>query len=145
MKNILLTIKDYEGVTVETPIVKKTIELASCCESKVQIIHVAPPLLQPPYNVDTEFFRQEIATELRREHVCLQKLANIMREMDVDARALLLHGSIINTILRESERLAADLVVMGRHKHGPLHGALMDDIDESFLAKCTCPIMFIPV
>ena len=145
MKNILLTIKDFEATTIASPIVEKTIELASNCSSKVHIVHIVPPSRQPPYNVDGELFRREIATELRHEHHCLQHLAKCIRDVNVDAKALLLHGSIINTILHESERLAVDLVVIGRHKHGPLYSALMNDTDEGLLAKSTCPIMFVPI
>ena len=145
MKNILMTIKDFETTTIASPIVEKTIELASNCSSKVQIIHVAPPSCEPPYNVDGEMFRREVATELRHEHDFLQHLAKCMQDMNIDATALLVQGSIINTILQESERLAVDLVILGRHKHGPLYSALMDNTDEGLLAKCDCPIMFVPV
>lgn len=145
MKNILMTIKDFETTTIASPIVEKTIELASNCTSKVHLIHIVPPSRQPPYNVDSNMFRREIANELRHEHHYLQHLAKCMRDVNVDAKALLLQGSIINTILHESERLDVDLVVIGRHKHGPLYSALMNDTDEGLLAKSTCPIMFVPI
>ncbi len=145
MKNILLTIKDCETATISSPIVEKTLELASLCSSKVNIIHIAPPSREPPYNVDSEMFRREIATELHHEHNCLQDLAKFMQDMNVDASTLLVQGSIIKTILQESERLAVDLVILGRHKHGPLYRALMDDTDEGLLANCSCPIMFVPI
>ena len=145
MKNILLCIKDCETTTIASPIVEKTIELANYCSSKVHIIHVAPPSRQPPYNVDHEIFRRAVATELRHEHSCLQQLTKYMRDMNIDATALLLQGSIISTILHETERLAVDLVILGRHKHGPLYRALMDDTDQGLLANCSCPIMFVPI
>ena len=145
MKNILMTIKDFEMATIASPIMEKTIELASSCSSKVQIIHVVPPSCSPPYNVDSKMFRREVATELRYEHKRLQYLAKYMRDVNIDAKALLVRGSIISTILRESERLAVDLVIIGRHRHGPLYRALMNGTDEGLLAKCSCPIMFVPV
>ncbi len=145
MKNILMTIKDCETTTIASPIVEKTLELASLCSSKVHITHVAPPSREPPYNVDSEIFRREVTSELRHEHDCLQHLAKCMQDVNVDATALLVQGSIISTILQESERLAIDLVILGRHKHGPLYRVLMDNTDEGLLAKCTCPIMFVPI
>ena len=145
MKNILLTIKDCEAATISSPIVEKTIELARLCSSKVHITHIAPPLCKPPYNVDSTMFRREVTTELHHEHDFLQHLAKSMQDVNVDASTLLVQGSIINTILQESERLAVDLVILGRHKHGPLYRALMDYTDKGLLAKCTCPIMFVPI
>lgn len=145
MKNILMTVKDCDTTTIASPIVEKTLELASSCSSKVHIIHVAPPQRHPPYNVDSKMFRREIAIELRYEHNCLQHLSKCMQDMNINATALLVRGSIINTVLQESERLDVDLVIIGRHKHGPLYSALMDGTDEGLLAKCSCPIMFVPV
>ena len=145
MKNILMTIEDCETTTTASPIVEKTLELASAFSSKVWILHIVPPSLQSPYNVDSKIFRHEVATELRHKHDFLQHLAKCMQDKNIEATALLVQGSVISTILRESERLLIDLVVLGCHKHGLLYSALMDDTDEGLLATCTRPIMFIPV
>jgi len=145
VKRILLTIKDFETTTITSPIVEKTAELAGYCSSKVFLIHITPPPRHSPFNVDSEVFRREIANELRHEHKSLQQLANCMREKNIDTTALLVHGPVIKTILQEAERLAIDLVILGRHKHGHLYSALMDDTEEGLLAKSTCPVMFVPM
>ncbi len=145
MKNILMAIEDCETTTTASPIVEKTLELASAFSSKVWILHVAPPSRQSPYNVDNKVFRHEVATELRHEHDFLQQLAKCMQSEKIEVTALLLQGSIISTILQESERLDIDLLVLGCHKQGLLYSALMDDTDEGLLAKCTRPIMFVPI
>ena len=145
MKNILVTIQDCEATTVISPIVEKTLELASFCSSKVHIIHVATPIGEPPHSIDRSFFRHEVAGQLRYEHKCLQRLSKSIQDEGVDATALLVEGSIIKTILYESERLAVDLIIIGRHKHGPLYSALLNGTEEGLLAKCSCPVMFVPV
>ena len=145
MKNILLTIKDCETATTSSHIVEKTLELASLCSSKVNIIHIAPPSREPPYNVDSEMFRREVASELHHEHKCLQDLAKCMQDVNIEATAQLVQGSIVGSILLETKRLAVDLVILGRHKHGPLYRVLMDNTDEGLLAKSSCSIMFVPV
>ena len=145
MKNILMTIKDCDAISIASPIVEKTLELASYRSSRVHIIHVAPPPRDPPYNIDSTILRHEIATELRHEHNCLQHLSKCMQDMNINATALLVRGPIINTVLHESERLAVDLIIIGRHRHGPLYSALMDGTDKGLLARCPCPIMFVPV
>lgn len=145
MKNILMTIKDYETTTLASPIVEKTLELASFCSSKVYILHITPSFRAPPYSVDSKMFRDGIATELRNEHSYLQALSKSIQDVNIDATALLVQGPIISTILYESERLSVDLVVIGRHRHGPLYSTLMDGTEKGLLAKSSCPIMFIPV
>ena len=145
LKNILMTIKDCETTTIASPIVKKTIELASNCSSKVEIIHIAPPQRRPPYNVDSKMFHEEVTTELGRKNEHLQHLAKTMQDRSIDASSRLIHGPIVSTILLESERLAVDLVIIGRHKQGPLYLALMNGTDKGLLAKCSYSIMFVPV
>ena len=144
MKNILMTIEDCETTTITSSIVEKTLELASAFSSKVWILHVAPPSHQSPYNVDNKMLRHEVASEFCHEHDFLQQLAQCMRNKNIDVTALFVQGPTINTILDESERLAIDLVVLGCQKHGQLFSALMGDTDESLLAKCSRPIMFVP-
>lgn len=144
MKNILLTIKDYETTTITSSIVEKAAELAGYCSGKVYLIHVTPPPGHAPYNIDSEMFRREIANELRHEHKSLHDLAKSMRDKGIDTTAMLVQGPIISTILQESRRLAIDLVILGRHKHGPLYNALMDDTD-GLLAKSACPVMLVPM
>ena len=144
MKNILMTVEDCETTTIASPIVEKTLELASTFSSKVWILHIVPPSRQAPSNVDNKMFRREIATEFRQEHDFLQHLAKCMRDKNIDVTSLLVQGSIISTILQESERLAIDLVVLGCHKHGIFYSALMNNPDENLLAKCSHPIMFVP-
>jgi nucleotide-binding universal stress UspA family protein len=144
VKNILMTIEDCETTSIASPVVEKTLELASAFSSKVWILHIVPPSRQPPYNVDNKVFRHEVATELRHEHDFLQHLAKCMQNDNIDVTSLLVKGSIISMIWQESERLGIDLVVLGCHKQGLLYSALMDDTDEGLLAKCYRPIMFVP-
>jgi len=139
-----MTIEDCETTTIASSVVEKTLELASAFSSKVWILHIVPPSRQSPYNVDNKIFRHEVATELRHEHDFLQHLAKCMQDVNIDVTALLVQGSIISTILQESERLDIDLAVLGCHKQGLLYSALMDDTDEGLLAKCSRPIMFVP-
>ena len=51
----------------------------------------------------------------------------------------------LNTILKESERLDIDLIVLGCQRHSLLYGALMDVTEEGLLSKCAYPIMFVPM
>ena len=145
MKNILLTIKEFENASITSPIVQQTVDLARSTSSKVHVLHVVPSSNQSPYNIDAELFRRGVADELRHEHKCLQQLTEDMRRANVDARALLVKGPIISMILYEAERLAANLIILGRHRHGPLYLALMDNTDQGLISKCECPVMFVPI
>ena len=145
MKNILVAIDSCEATTIASPLMVRTLELANAFSSKVWLLHVVPHSRQAPFNIDRKTLRREHASELRHEHEFLQYLAQCLRDRDVDASALLVEGATIKTILKESKRLAIDLVVLGCHGHGLLYGALTDVTDEGLLSKCERPIMFIPL
>jgi len=145
VKNILVAIDDCATTTITTPIMEQTLELASAFSSKVWILHIVPHPGQLPFNVDSRILRQEVAAELRHEHKFLQHLAQGLRDQDIEATALLVEGAITRTILKESDRLDIDLIILGCHKHGLLYGALMEFTEEGLLSKCPRPIMFIPV
>ena len=145
MKNILVAIDSCEATTIASPIMEQTLELASAFSSKVWVLHIVPPSRQPPFNIDSNTLRKEVAAELHREHEFLQQLAQCLRDREIEATALLVEGSTIRTLLKESDRLDIDLIVLGCHKHGLLYGAIMDFTEEGLLSKCPRPIMFVPV
>ena len=145
MKKLLVAIDSCEATTIASPIMERTIELASAFSSKVWLLHVVPKTRHEPFNVDSKTMRREVAAEFRHEHEFLQHLAQCLRDRAVDATALLVQGGIIKTILKESQRLEIDLIVLGCHGHGLLYGALTDVTDEGLLSKCARPIMFVPM
>jgi nucleotide-binding universal stress UspA family protein len=128
-----------------SPIMERTLELACAFSSKVWILHIVPHPGQPVFNIDGKLLRGEVAAEFRHEHEYMQQLAQCLRDRNIDATALLVEGPIIRTILKESDRLAIDLIVLGCHRHGLLFGALIEVTEEGLLSKCTRPIMFVPI
>jgi len=145
VKNILVAIDSCETTTIASPLMERTLELANAFSSKVWILHIVPPSRQPPFNVDDKTLRKEVAAEFHREHGFLQQLAQCLRDRDIEATALLVEGGTIRTILKESDRLDIDLIILGCHQHGLLYGAIMDPTEEGLLSKCPRPIMFVPV
>jgi nucleotide-binding universal stress UspA family protein len=146
VKNLLVAIDACEAANIASPIMEKTIELARGFASKVWIIHIVPDMRRPaPFNVDSSVMRRVIADELCKEHEVLQRLAQCLRNRDIDAKALLIEGATIKTILKESDRLDIDLILLGCHRHGLLYGVLTEFTEEGLLSKCPCPIMFVPM
>jgi nucleotide-binding universal stress UspA family protein len=146
VENILVAIDDCEATNIASPIIERTLELAGVFSSKVWIIHVVPDMRRStPFNVDSKVLRREVAAELCKEHEFLQRLAQCLRDRDIDAKALLIEGATSKTILKESDRLDIDLIVLGCHRHGLLYGVLTEFTEEGLLSKCPRPIMFVPM
>jgi nucleotide-binding universal stress UspA family protein len=145
LKNLLLAIDAIETTNIESPIIKRTIELAAAFASKVWIIHIVPRPGPAPSYLDETVLRREVSAERHHEHDLLNRLARALRNRGIDSEALLVEGPVVNAILKESERLSIDLIILGCHKHGLLYGALMEFTEEGLLSKCALPIMFIPL
>ena len=145
MENILVAIDDCETTSIASPIIEQTLQVARNTMGKVWVVHVVPDTNRPiPFNIDRTVLRREVAAELSNEHTYLQQLAQCLRKRGIDAKALLLEGGTIRSLLREALRLDIDLIILGCHKHGLLYGALMRLTEDSLLSKCPCPIMFVP-
>jgi len=146
VKNILVVIDGFEDTSIASPIMERILELASAFSSKVWIIHIVPDTRRStPFNIDGKVLRREVAAELCNEHDYLQLLAQCLRDRDIEAKALLIEGATIRTILKESDRLDIDLIVLGCHRHATLYGVLTEFTEEGLLSKCPCPIMFVPM
>jgi nucleotide-binding universal stress UspA family protein len=145
VKNILVAIDDCEATTIDSQLIDQTMQLARAFSSKAWILHIVPSANQAPFDVDRTLLRKAGAAELRREHRALQQLTQALRERGIEASALLVEGPVVRTILRESDRLAIDLIILGCHRHGLLYGALMEFTEQGMLGKCPRPIMFVPV
>ena len=146
MKNLLVAIDVCEAANIASPIMEKTIEFARAFASKVWILHIVPDMRHSaPFNVDSNVMRREVADELCKEHEVLQRLALCLRNRDIEAKALLIEGATIKTILKESDRLDIDLILLGCYRHGLVYGVITEFTEEGLLSKCPCPILFVPM
>jgi nucleotide-binding universal stress UspA family protein len=144
VKNLLVAIESCEAITVASPIMQSTIDLATAMSSKVWLLHSVPRARQPPFNIDDTTLRREVAAEYHHEHEFLQRLAQCLRDRDIAASALLVEGSPVSAILKESDRLNIDLIIIGCHRHGVLYHTLLDATEAGLVGRCPRPIMLIP-
>ena len=110
------------------------------------LIHVAEP--DPDfigYGAGPESVRLAIAHKFTRAHQRLEALATELRkEGFVATTALLIQGATAETILREADRIAADVIVMGTRAHGPMREIFVGSVSKEVLRKSTRPVLLIP-
>ncbi len=142
MKNILVPIDlspSSEGVFALACLFAKRLEC------RLWLIHVAAP--DPDfvgYGVGPQYVREQRAGELRKEHVDLQSMAKRAEAHGISVEALLMQGPTAETLLQESGRLKADLIVMGSHGHGALYSAVMGSTSHQVLQDSRVPILIVP-
>jgi nucleotide-binding universal stress UspA family protein len=142
MKQVLVAL-DFSEVTEE--VVERAAVLAESLGARLWMIHAAAP--EPDfvgYDAGPEGVRDRVAEHLREEHRDLQARAETLRERGIDARALLVQGPTVEVILREAEKLGAELIVLGSHGHGAVFRALLGSTSEGVLHKAQVPVLIVP-
>ena len=142
MKNILAAIY-LSPITHE--VLRLAGDLALVRQATLWIVHVAAP--DPDlvgFEPGPQHIRDQRAHELRDEHQELQQIALDRSAHGVDARALLVQGPTVATILDQASRINADLVVLGSHGHGALHRLFVGSVCQQVLAATRTPLLIVP-
>jgi nucleotide-binding universal stress UspA family protein len=142
MKRILVAL-DFSEVTEK--LLAQACSLASAFEAELRFLHVAAP--NPAfvgYEAGPQAVREQRAELLRREHRLLQDLAERARRRGIDAKAVLVQGPTVQTILEQAEKSEAELIVLGSHGHGMLYTALLGSVSEGVVRDARSPILLVP-
>lgn len=143
MKTILIALDQNEE---SEKLLEYGQKLASKFDSKVCLVHIAAP--EPDfvgYKVGPQYIRDFRAKELKEEHKYLVDLAETLSRQGIEAQGVLLEGFTADMIVEESEKLEADLIILGSHKHSFLYRVFVGDTTESVLKKSKIPLLVIPV
>lgn len=120
--------------------------LAQKFGSKVWVLHVADP--EPDfvgYEPGPQYIRNIKANEYREEHRNLQEICKNFLSEDIEADALLIQGSTVETVLSEAQKLNIDLLIVGTHKHSFLHNLLQESVSMVLFKKAEIPMLTIPI
>jgi nucleotide-binding universal stress UspA family protein len=110
------------------------------------VVHVAEP--EPDfvgYDVGPEVVRGQVAKELREEHQKLQRYTQQFRDNGVDAKAVLVRGPTVATLLSTAEKQGTDLIVIGSHGRGMVAELLLGSVSQGLIRAGRCPVTVVPV
>jgi nucleotide-binding universal stress UspA family protein len=120
--------------------------IARSMDGEIRVLHVAEA--EPDFvgfDVGPEVVRDQLAKEYRAEHRAVQEHAEALRAAGVSATALLIKGPIVDTVLKESARFDADLIVAGSHGFGALRDLLVGSVSRGILQESDIPVLVVPV
>lgn len=142
-KNIMVAV-DFNDSIGELMVYADT--LAQAYNSKVWVLHVADP--EPDfvgYEPGPQYIRDIKAEEYREEHRNLQEICKNFLSEDINAEALLIQGSTVETVLSEAQKLHIDLLIVGTHKHSFLHNLLNESVSMELIKKAEIPMLTVPI
>ena len=110
------------------------------------MLHVAEP--DPDfvgYEVDPAVMRTQVAEGYHREHRQLHDMVEELRERGLNAKALLIQGETVRTLIQQAEKLSVDMIVVGSHEHGALYHFLLGDVCQGLLKQSVRPVLVMPI
>lgn len=119
--------------------------MAKGMKRRVYLLHVAEP--EPDFvgfEPGPDVVRDQVADEYHREHRRLQALAEELREEGIDATALLVRGSIVETVLEKADELDASMIVVGSHGHGATYDLVVGSASAGVIRKAKVPVLVVP-
>jgi nucleotide-binding universal stress UspA family protein len=126
-------------------VVDQAASMAQGFGSTLWLEHVAAPDPEfAGYEAGPQYIRDMRADELKEEHKTLMGFVKDLKAKGIEARALLIHGPTAETILKEAERLHADLIVMGTHGRRGLAKAFMGSVCDEVLRANRFKVLVVP-
>ena len=141
--NILVAI-DFSDPTEK--ILRVAHQLAHSLEGSVWLVHVAEP--EPDfvgYEAGPDVVRDQVAKKFRKEHRVMQEYAEAMREQGIDAKAMLIQGATVETLLEMATKQQSDLIVVGSHGRGMVAEILLGSVSRGLIKSAACPVTVVPV
>ena len=127
MKSILVAVDLADGT--ET-VVEQAAQLAQRFDGRIRVVHVVP--LEP------------FADEYRERDAEVQRIGDRLWKRHIVAKALLVQGPTVETILGEAERWDADMVVMGVKKDRASSDGVLGTVSDGVVRGAPCPVLVVP-
>ena len=133
MKRIVVAL-DYSDLTEK--VVEQAIELAKAFDSLVYLVHCEPEEPQYAHDKDNDSFLRE-----------LQHKIDSIRKSFTDEGIHLVYCQQISTdnigrsLINQTLRFSADLIVIGAHKHGKVRRLFGDGVLDYLIRNSKIPIL----
>ena len=143
MKKIVLAL-DFEWQSNKLLAVAK--QYAIAFQAQLHIVHVST-LSTNKVNYDPmeDESANESQAELRAERRLLKQLCSNLKAEGVDSDFSIVEGDVSTNLLKQAEKIKAELIITGHHKKGFLMRTLLKSTSEEALQKTKIPILAIPL
>ena len=112
---------------------------------EIYLLHVAEP--DPSFigmEAGPDEVRDQVAREFHQEHGKLQAMAGRLRSAGHEVTALLVQGPTVQTILKEADKVGAEVIVVGSHGRGKLFDLVVGSVSAGVIRKAKVPVLVVP-
>ncbi|MDW7645006.1 MAG: universal stress protein [Desulfuromonadales bacterium] len=138
---------------------RHAVGIARCHNARIHLLHVMPEMEPAVLNyvstvmgedklADFELeHKQEVSETIRQQLKAFaeEELANHPEDLARIAAIEIHHGHAVGLILELSDRIEADLVVLGSHGKGALKYTFLGSVAEKVLRKSRRPVLVVPL
>lgn len=143
MKNILVAIDIGD---MEELLVQKAIELAERFHAKIWLVHASAPDPEfVSFEAGPQSVRDTRAETLHKENKIIELLTDKIKSAGLETTGLLIKGPTVEVILQESEKLSADLLIIGHKKHGFIEKIIKGSVSGGVLQSSKIPVITVPL
>lgn len=118
-------------------------KLARQLNAAVWLVHVAQP------HPDVQELTLADASEWRSrqvlpEHAPLLEYARQMEGFGIVVTPLVVQGPVVECLLEVARDIAASMIVVNSHGHGPLYDVMVGSVAEGVTGGGFCPVLWVP-
>lgn len=138
----LLVALDFTDVTDDQLLI---VARLAAPNREIFLLHVAEP--DPSFvgfEAGPDEVRNQVAREFHQEHERIQSLADRLRDAGFNAKALLVQGPTVATILAEADKVNAEALVVGSHRRGKLYDFAVGSVSSEIIRKSKVPVLVVP-
>ena len=142
MKRILVAL-DFSEITPK--VIEQAKLLTQKFDAKLCIMHadyLLPFLGEQQYDQHLALDAYENAK--KHDTKKLETIKEELAEEGIEAEMILHEGNVGESIIEESQKFDADLIIIGAHEHSKLYHLFFGNIHENVIQKSSCPVMIIP-
>lgn len=127
-------------------VLKHAHTLASALGSQVILMHIVPPEIPVAvYGAEVSPIPVEPSpAAIAANQAKLDELLHAVTQLGVNATAMQFKGPVAETVLAETARLNADLVIMGSHHHNALYNLFIGSTTQDVLKRAPFPVLVVP-
>jgi nucleotide-binding universal stress UspA family protein len=135
-------------------IIAEAEKLAKVLQAKVFLLHVVPPpspIIDVPPDVEALIPPEQVFknTSLSApfdspESAKLMTIARRLQESSIETTVIAAQNDEVSAIIDESNKIGADWIMLGSHRHGALFHLIVGSVSEGVIRRATCPVIIVP-